>query len=116
MFDHQMAGGVAFGAHVGGLLAGLALVGIAKILPRKRPRMPADFGIRVVQRPVPASVSTSETPTIYLLDGGEQSGPFTLAQVQAMLASGSISPDAWYWSEGLDDWQKVADLSGQPTG
>ncbi|MGA3267506.1 MAG: rhomboid family intramembrane serine protease [Verrucomicrobiota bacterium] len=115
MFNHQMAGGVAFGAHVGGLLAGLALVGVTKIVPRKRPRIPADFGIRVVQRPAPVSVSVSETPTIYLLDRGEQSGPFTLAQIQAMLASGSINQDAWYWSEGLDEWQKVTDLSGQPT-
>ena len=34
MYFHHLGGGVAFGAHVGGLLAGLALVGIYKLVVR----------------------------------------------------------------------------------
>ncbi len=56
--------------------------------------------------------STGEAPAIYIYHRGEQSGPFTLSHVQAMLRLGSIEPDADYWSEGMADWQSVADLFG----
>ncbi len=62
------------------------------------------------------ALDTSETPTIFLHDGTTQTGPFTLTQVQAMLHTGAISHETQYWSEGLDAWQSVADLSGQPGG
>jgi hypothetical protein len=31
-----------------------------------------------------------------------------------MLQRGEVTRDASYWSEGLDDWQNIADLSNQP--
>jgi membrane associated rhomboid family serine protease len=111
---HHRGGGVAFGAHVGGLLAGLAFIGINRVLPQKRGDAPTDFGIRVVRPATAVAVSASETPAIYLLDAGEQAGPYTLAQVQAMLSGGSLSQDALYWSEGMADWQSVMDLAPSP--
>ena len=57
------------------------------------------------------TAATSETPTIYLHDGTEQSGPFTLTQLQSMLHDGTISRETSYWSEGMSDWQTVADLA-----
>jgi membrane associated rhomboid family serine protease len=112
--------GVAFGAHVGGFLGGLGLVAFYNW--KVRPRESADEGdnriikperIRVAVPPRP-EVSAPETPTIFLHDGTEQTGPFTLTQVQAKLHSGEINLDAQYWSEGMDDWQEVVELSDQP--
>jgi membrane associated rhomboid family serine protease len=112
--------GVAFGAHVGGFLGGLGLVAFYNW--KVRSREPADESddriikperIRVAVPPR-SVVSAPETPTIFLHDGMEQSGPFTLTQVQAKLRQGEINHDARYWSEGMDDWQDVVELSDQP--
>jgi membrane associated rhomboid family serine protease len=118
----KISGGVAFGAHVGGLLGGLALIAIYKWMIQPRETVEEDDAtiarperIRVTLPPRPAATAT-ETPTIFLHDGTQQTGPFTLSQVQAMLQCGSIGREAQYWSEGLDDWQDVAELSPQPGG
>lgn len=114
-FVYQHAGGgVAFGAHVGGLLSGVALIGIHLGMKRKR-KEPEN------QEPAPALLPAlaethDETPTIYLHDAGAQSGPFNQFQIQQMLALGSISPDALYWSEGMSDWANVMELSDRPSG
>jgi len=113
---HQ--GGVAFGAHVGGLIGGAAIIAIYKWMKRSvevkeaKPDLiinPAELIARTVQLPV-----TSETPTIYLHDGTAQSGPFTLTQVQGMLSRGEINHESQYWSEGMTDWEGVRDLAASP--
>ena len=123
-YSEKQGGGTAFGAHVGGFLAGLALVAVYQRVSRGREpeekeeankRFIKPERIRVAARPRPV-VSTTETPTIFLHDGTAQSGPFTLAQVEAMLHAGEITRETEYWSEGLDTWQNIADLSGQPGG
>jgi membrane associated rhomboid family serine protease len=121
MYSNQQGGGVAFGAHVGGLLAGVALVGINKLVARpqriaeatsKNISVPVRARRRVVVAP---KMAASETPTIYLHEADQQSGPFTLAQVQAMLNLGSISQATLYWSEGMTEWQSVTDLADHST-
>jgi membrane associated rhomboid family serine protease len=112
--------GVAFGAHVGGFLGGLGLVAFYNW--RVRPREPVEeIDNRIIKPerirvavPPRQVVSAPETPTIFLHDGMEQTGPFTLTQVQAKLRQGEINHDARYWSEGMDDWQDVVELSDQP--
>jgi membrane associated rhomboid family serine protease len=118
--NSKSGGGVAFGAHVGGFLGGLALVAIYHWVERARGTPAVDRSsiitpaeLRAIATPA-RETATSETPTIYLHDGTAQSGPFTLSQVQAMLQCGSISRETEYWSEGLDDWQNVAELSSRP--
>jgi hypothetical protein len=37
-------------------------------------------------------------------------------QIEQMLALGTISQDALYWSEGMTDWANVLELSGRPAG
>jgi hypothetical protein len=122
MFSEQPGGGVAFGAHVGGLLGGLALVAAYHWLARLREGKSTPSGLiidpavvlapaRMAAAPIPTA---SEVPTIYLHDGQQQTGPFTLTAVQAMLQRGEISRDASYWSEGMTDWESVVDLAGQP--
>jgi membrane associated rhomboid family serine protease len=118
--NQHASGGVAFGAHVGGFLAGFGLIGIYKIIERSRGKTTTDKIIRPgpirVFVPARSETSTVETPTIYLHDGGAQSGPFTMFQIEQMLAVGSISRDALYWSEGMSDWGNVSELSCQPSG
>ncbi len=114
LVDHHLGGGVAFGAHVGGLLAGLALAGIHHWIERRRGE-PAEEQAA----PLPAFVvveTHNEIPTIYLHDGGLQSGPFNQFQILQMLALGSLSRDAQYWSEGMTDWASVQELSDRPSG
>jgi len=49
---------------------------------------------------------------IYLLLNGEQVGPYSLEQIQEMLASGAVTPDAQAWYEALPEWTTVAQLAG----
>ncbi|HEX5399592.1 MAG TPA: rhomboid family intramembrane serine protease [Verrucomicrobiae bacterium] len=117
----QHGGGVAFGAHIGGLLAGTTMIGIYRLVTRRREEpvgnlAPVAGPIRMRLQPAtPALASpetTGETPAIYIHFDGRQSGPFTLSHIQSMLRLGSIGLDALYWSEGMTDWQSVAELSG----
>ena len=114
--------GVAFGAHVGGLLGGLALVAAYKSFgrPGETGTASADLIIdpaaALASAHVPAATvpATSETPTFFVHYLARQTGPFTLSQVQAMLHSGALGREAFYWSEGMSKWESVAELSDQP--
>ncbi len=117
--DH---GGVAFGAHVGGFLAGFAIIAIYKWLggdkkPEEETEPVPIIDTRVILAAkqitaASAMATTGETPSIFLHDGVAQTGPFTLTQIEAGLRDGTISRDAVYWSEGMADWQGVAELAG----
>jgi len=118
MFSPRHGGGVAFGAHVGGLLGGLAVISIYKWMVRPRETAAAlpDLIIDPAQIAYMGhrAPATSENPTIYLHDGATQTGPFTLTQIQAMLLSGETGRTSQYWSEGMTEWQGVADLAAHP--
>ncbi len=114
--DH---GGVAAGALLGGLLAGVAFIAIHKKRAKAREEAVAGTTGRIIDAPAlivrTARVAvTNETPTIYLHDGTEQRGPFTLTQIQTMLGQGEINHEAQYWSEGMAEWQGVRDLAAHP--
>ena len=98
----------------------VVLIGVYKFLERRRGKTTAGEIVKPgpirVQVPTRREISPAETPTIYLHDGGVQSGPFTMFQIEQMLALGSISQDALYWSEGMTDWANVLELSGRPSG
>ena len=122
MFAGHNHGGVAFGAHVGGFLCGLALLGLYKwklkpaAEPAEAPGLVLDPA-KVLGAATPhyqPAVTMYETATIFLHDGTTQTGPFTLSQVQAGLHNGSMSPELQYWSEGMEQWQSVTDLSATP--
>jgi hypothetical protein len=121
---HGSNSGVAFGAHVGGFLGGLALLALHRkfSLPREeqveapspaKPIIDTSEFLAGVRPPAPV-LNTSETPTIFLHDGYQQTGPYTLTAVQAMLNNGEISRDISYWSEGMSKWESVVDLADRP--
>jgi hypothetical protein len=111
-------GGVAFGAHVGGFLVGAGFVGAGKMLRVNKPAAkPAPMRIHLpapVAAPDPGEVPTA-APTIYVYQGETQYGPYNLCQIRDMLAQGSVSSDAQYWSEGMPEWRAIAQLTAAPT-
>ena len=120
LFHPSRHGGTAFGAHVGGLLAGLALIGLFRLTARKKNGQSSASAILSPQeikaaapahRPAPDAF---EIPTIYLHSNGVQSGPFTLSQIQWRLAQNELDARARYWSEGMSQWESIQDLADRP--
>ena len=115
-------GGVAFGAHVGGFLAGLGFVGILKLFPPRQSQLrPGPIRVNLparVRAVVPAVVpeTHNETPTLYLFDADVQSGPFNLFQIQQMVSEGTVSSQALYWSEGMTEWRSISELADGVAG
>ncbi|HEY3760145.1 MAG TPA: rhomboid family intramembrane serine protease [Verrucomicrobiae bacterium] len=110
-------GGVAYGAHVGGLLAGCAMIGIYKMATRsqkKEEELPVSPFESLRRQIVPAMAprQIEEAPTIYLAQDGQQTGPYTVSQVHSMLQMGSIGEEAVYWTEGMADWQSLSVFTG----
>ncbi|HEY4952588.1 MAG TPA: rhomboid family intramembrane serine protease [Verrucomicrobiae bacterium] len=116
--NHNTRGGVAFGAHVGGFLAGFAVAGVYKMIQRNQgeeiPREIISPAAVIAGAAGQREISTNETPTIFLHENGVQSGPFTLSQIQWRFSRNTIGKEALYWSEGMADWQSVLDLAGHP--
>ena len=117
LFPQYHGGGTAFGAHVGGLMAGMALITLFRLRTRKAAEGEASTEVlsleeiraaAAVNRPPPTE---GEIPTIFLYVDGVQSGPFTLTQIQLRLAQKDLSPEARYWSEGMSQWESVQDLA-----
>ena len=48
---------------------------------------------------------------IFLARNNVQAGPYTLDQLNIMLASGEVVLDDLMWHEGLDQWQRVGNLT-----
>ena len=104
-------GGVAFGAHVGGMLGGLFAMWLMR--PRSesadatRPSIGAGV-VRVAAR-IPEDDPAGTLP-VYISIDGNQTGPFPPSAVRGMLQLGSIPATAYFWSEALNEWRPVAEL------
>ena len=48
---------------------------------------------------------------IFLARNNVQAGPYTLDQLNIMLTSGEVVLDDLIWHEGLDQWQRVGNLT-----
>ena len=51
--------------------------------------------------------------TIYIYQAETQYGPYNRHQIREMLAQGSVVREAQYWSEGMPEWRRVAELAPQ---
>ena len=100
MGQPEEGGGVAFGAHVGGFVAGLGFIALAKLRLRHGQE---DTNGRL------ARATPAEPADTLLFMNGEQCGPFSMTQVREMIALGSVPADALYWREGMPDWGSVAE-------
>ena len=52
---------------------------------------------------------------IFLARNNVQAGPYTLDQLNIMLTSGEVVLDDLIWHEGLDQWQRVGNLTNNQT-
>lgn len=101
LFDQQSVGGIAFGAHVGGMITGL-LIG-AGYLALKRSSTNSEEAQSEVH-------SETTDDDIYLFLNEQQQGPYSKADLQRMLNSGEIGPGTFYWREGMEDWSTLQKL------
>jgi hypothetical protein len=40
----------------------------------------------------------------YYLDGGDQQGPVSLADIRAKVLDGTVGPEAYVWADGMPEW------------
>lgn len=105
------AGGTAFGAHVGGFLTGMVMVAALKpILRREAAAADEDESTPTQSGDESPVDAPPEPPSIYLLEGGNQLGPFTRAHVVQMIEIGSVSGEALFWQDGMPEWRSVGEL------
>lgn len=117
-----MMAGMAIGGSIGQTTAGImngAAAGINQpVTPTANPA-PMAAGIAVGQTNMPP-VPGSEMPPIpnngmppipgkkyNVVIDGNPAGPYDLATLKQMLASGEISEDSMVWTKGMTDWQEL---------
>jgi len=104
-------GGVAFGAHVGGTLAGALIMWLMNRGVRRRDESPAAPAITPVRAARRIETPVSDEPAaIYLYVNEQQIGPFARRRIREMLELGSITSDTQYWQEGMPEWRPVSEL------
>jgi membrane associated rhomboid family serine protease len=107
-------GGVAFAAHVGGTLAGLAMIGAFKRWHRDGEPEGETISPPVRVRIAPAATrgTPDEIPSIYVYHDEHQTGPHTLNGIRQLAGQGQIPGHAQYWQEGMSEWAAIGDLLG----
>src|SRR4051812_7849947 len=103
--DTSGEGGVAFGAHVGGTIAGALMM----LALRKKTGEPE----KILRKAAPLAQVPADppgTPPVYLSVDGNQTGPFAPASIRSMLQLGAIPVTAYYWREDLGEWRPVSEL------
>lgn len=76
--------------------------------------------ISAMQRPIqappmpsPASATRQQlqdrNPSYLLAVNGQQTGPFTIAELRGQLTNGIISTEDYVWRSGMAEWVKIKD-------
>lgn len=102
--NSEGGGGVAFAAHSGGFLGGMAMIGLWKFLNKNGRLDPLKED---ASASVEAASGAGGAATIYLLENNVQSGPFSRQQLADMQAIGSLSAETLYWQEGMNEWRTI---------
>ena len=99
MQNDSGGGGIAFGAHLGGMLAGFVIVAAGSRFRRSPNQRERDLKVRI------------EMPrNVYVYHDEQQIGPFSKEQVGQMRATGALNSKSLYWMDGMVDWLPVEDL------
>lgn len=51
-----------------------------------------------------------ETPTWYIVRGGQQDGPYASDALQGFLHTGELTPDTYVWKEGFANWAPLSSV------
>ncbi len=46
----------------------------------------------------------------YIVSNDRQAGPFPESKIREMLGAGVIAPDTLCWTDGMEDWQPIAEV------
>ena len=60
--------------------------------------------------PVPVQPGPPPIPTlsVYVVQNGAQTGPFTAPQLAQMATAGTLTPDSLVWQEGMANWETAS--------
>ena len=94
-------GGVAFAAHTGGFLGGMAMIGLWKLSNKNGRWDPLREDAAETAGPFTAAGAA----TIYLFENNVQTGPFSRQQLTEMQST--LSPEVLYWHDGMTDWRSI---------
>lgn len=110
-------GEVAFGAHVGGFLFGMAFIAVLR--PLFKGRFPGEREdddeveppkYAIARAGTSVAAATVGPANILLWENGQQLGPFTQEAVRGMATTGAINPETClYWTDGMADWAPLKD-------
>ena len=111
-------GGVAFGAHVGGFVFGMAWIAVMRKLCGNRfPGQLLEESSEVDLRPVvlrhesPTTALADDGVKYFLSENGQEMGPYPRSIILDMLNSGAVDSErSFYWKEGMAEWLPAADL------
>ena len=91
-------GGIAFGAHIGGAIAGLVIaVGLRAIQSSSRKNSRKDMD----------SEPSMDHRCIYVQQDGQKLGPYSPKEIRSMLQVSALYPESYYWQEGMTEWQSL---------
>ena len=95
-----MMAGLAIGGAVGQNIAGTmnGMMGGLQGSPAMQP----------AQAQTPPPIPNQE---YYVASGSTPSGPFTLAVLSQMAATGSFSPNSLVWKQGMPEWRRAGDIA-----
>ena len=106
MAKNQGSGGSMMGMMIGGNLGSFAGQQVFQ-QPQQQYQQPQQ---QMAPPPPPPAA-----PMFYLAVNGQQQGPFSIQQLQGMIAGGGFGPNSLVWTAGMSGWaaaSTVAALSG----
>ncbi len=92
-------GGVAFAAHVGGMLGGFAMVAARQRWTRTSEKKSETVKVRTVS-----------PRNVHIYHNEAELGPYSKEQVRQMIAAGTLDSGSLYWMEGMLEWLPVCEL------
>jgi hypothetical protein len=87
-----------------------ALVALTPISSKAQTRRAADKPMLLAQAG-PPPLPQPAAAQFYYNDGGKPVGPVTLAEIQAKIAAGTITPDTLVWKTGAPSWIAAKQMS-----
>jgi hypothetical protein len=113
-------GEVAFGAHVGGFVFGMAALALLRVafkdrFPGHEDDAEAEIeSAKIISKHRAVKPAAAEQPTnILLWEGGKQIGPYSASTVAAMVEAGSLDMETClYWKDGMADWKPIREWDG----